>query len=251
MKSTVEQIRARFDHDVERFSNLQTGQSATLDSPLCMDLIATAAAGVTPHVRDLLDIGCGAGNYTLKFIEKLAANGAISATTAIHLNCTMVDLSRPMLDKALQRVTPQTTGNVQTLQGDMRELDLGEEAFDVVLAASTLHHLRTDGEWHAMFTKIFRALRPGGSFWIFDLIQQVHPAVDALMQERYATYLESLKGGGDAGRSYREAVFKYVAEEDTPRSIGFQLAVMRDTGFTGEEILHKNGPFAAFGAIKK
>lgn len=28
MKSTVEQIRERFDHDVERFSNLETGQSA-------------------------------------------------------------------------------------------------------------------------------------------------------------------------------------------------------------------------------
>jgi hypothetical protein len=28
MKSTVEQIRQRFDKDVERFSNLETGQSA-------------------------------------------------------------------------------------------------------------------------------------------------------------------------------------------------------------------------------
>jgi tRNA (cmo5U34)-methyltransferase len=29
-KSTVEEIRARFDHDVERFSNLETGQAATI-----------------------------------------------------------------------------------------------------------------------------------------------------------------------------------------------------------------------------
>jgi tRNA (cmo5U34)-methyltransferase len=32
-KSTVEQIRERFDGDVERFSNLETGQSATIDAP--------------------------------------------------------------------------------------------------------------------------------------------------------------------------------------------------------------------------
>ena len=32
-KSTMEQIRARFDRDVERFSNLETGQSATVDAP--------------------------------------------------------------------------------------------------------------------------------------------------------------------------------------------------------------------------
>ena len=35
MKSTVEEIRQRFDKDVERFSNLETGQSATIDAPWC------------------------------------------------------------------------------------------------------------------------------------------------------------------------------------------------------------------------
>ena len=44
MKSTVEEIRARFDNDVERFSNLETGQSATIDAPLALELIAEAAA---------------------------------------------------------------------------------------------------------------------------------------------------------------------------------------------------------------
>src|SRR5262249_6939545 len=37
MKSTVEQIRVRFDNDVERFSNLDTGQSATIDAPLVLE----------------------------------------------------------------------------------------------------------------------------------------------------------------------------------------------------------------------
>ena len=44
MKSTVEEIRLRFDADVERFSNLETGQSATVDAPLAMALVAQAAA---------------------------------------------------------------------------------------------------------------------------------------------------------------------------------------------------------------
>ena len=33
MKSTVAEIRQRFDADVERFSNLETAQSATVDAP--------------------------------------------------------------------------------------------------------------------------------------------------------------------------------------------------------------------------
>ncbi|HEU0005994.1 MAG TPA: class I SAM-dependent methyltransferase, partial [Terriglobia bacterium] len=63
-KSTVEQIRQRFDKDVERFSNLETGQSATIDAPLVLDLIAKAATAANPDAEQLLDIGCGAGNYT-------------------------------------------------------------------------------------------------------------------------------------------------------------------------------------------
>jgi len=244
MKSTVEQIRARFDQDVERFSNLETGQSATIDSPLCLDLVASAAAAVTPWATDVLDIGCGAGNYTLKVLEKLAARGP----DADAVNCTLVDLSKPMLDRAVQRVGERTRGTVRALQGDMRELDLGERAFDVVVTAATLHHLRADEEWRQMFARIFRALRPGGSLWIFDLIEHVHPPMEKLMWERYGAYLEQLKGGGDAGRAYREQVFAYVRQEDTPRPVTFQLAKMREAGFVDEEILHKNVLFAAFGA---
>src|SRR4051794_5330463 len=57
-KSTPEQIRQRFDNDVERFSNLETGQSATIDAPLVLDLIAEAAAATTPGARAVLDVGC-------------------------------------------------------------------------------------------------------------------------------------------------------------------------------------------------
>lgn len=32
-KSTREEIRARFDNDVDRFSNLETGQQTTIDAP--------------------------------------------------------------------------------------------------------------------------------------------------------------------------------------------------------------------------
>ena len=42
---------------------------------------------------------------------------------------------------------------------------------DVILAASVLHHLRSDAQWRAVFDKFFRALRPGGAIWVFDLIE--------------------------------------------------------------------------------
>lgn len=235
MKSTVDEIRRRFDADVERFSNLDTGQSATVDAPLAMALVAEAAAATTPNARQVLDIGCGAGNYTLKLLEHLP-----------NLDVTLIDLSRPMLDRAVERVKSATTGVVHAVQSDIRDLDLPSEGFDLILAAAVLHHLRTDSEWQAVFENLHRALRPGGSLWVFDLVESSIPSVQRLMSRRFGEYLSTFKDD-----AYRDHVFAYVEKEDTPRSLIFQLDLLRKVGFAQVEVLHMNVCFAAFGAVKR
>ena len=233
-KSTIEQIRERFDADVERFSNLETGQSATIDAPLSLTLIADAASRVNPGARSLLDVGCGAGNYSLKILERLP-----------NLEVTLIDLSRPMLDRAVERVSRVTSGRVTALQGDVRELPMGESRFDIICAAAVLHHLREAEEWHSVLSRLHNALKAGGSLWISDLIEHSDPRVQALMWKRYGAYLTQLKD-----EAYRDHVLAYVAQEDSPRPLMFQLDLLRTVGFQEVEILHKNSCFAAFGAIK-
>jgi tRNA (cmo5U34)-methyltransferase len=234
MKSTVDEIRARFDQDVERFSNLETGQSATVDAPLGLELIAEAAAACTPQARRLLDVGCGAGNYSLKLLERLPG-----------LDVTLIDLSRPMLDRAELRLRESSAKSVRALQADVREVELGESAFDVIVAAAVLHHLRTDAEWEAVFAKFHRALAPGGSVWVFDMVEAELPAVRPILWARYGRYLEGLKGP-----AYRDHVFAYIEKEDTPRPLVYQLDLLRRVGFGGVEVLHRHSCFAAFGAVK-
>jgi tRNA (cmo5U34)-methyltransferase len=234
MKSTPEQIRERFDRDVERFSNLETGQSATVDAPLVLDLIAQAAAATTPHARAVLDVGCGGGNYTLKFLEHL-----------VDLDVTLIDLSHPMLTRARERVSQATRGAITLIQGDIREIALEPESQDIILAAAVLHHLRGDSEWQAVFAKFFTTLKPGGSLWIADLVQHGLPQIQDLMWNRYGDYLTQLKG-----ERYRDEVFAYIEREDTPRPLLFQVDQLREAGFREVEILHKNSCFAAFGAMK-
>lgn len=240
-KSTVEEIRARFDADVDRFSNLETGQSAAIDSPLCLERIADAAAAMTPAAKRLLDVGCGAGNYAIKLLGKMSG----SAGQTSDCDVTLLDLSRPMLDRAKERVGAATSGKVEILQADVREADLGRERFDVIVTASTLHHLRTDDEWQTVFAKLFAALRPGGSLWIYDLLESDSPAIAALDRAGYAAYLEAL-----GGRSYVEKVFTYIEAEDTPRSLEYQLDLLKQVGFSQTHVLHKRFCFAAFGGIK-
>ena len=234
MKSTVEEIRERFDNDVERFSNLETGQSATIDSPLALELIAQTAAAVTPHATHILDVGCGAGNYTLKLLQYLP-----------DLNVTLVDLSFPMLERAQERIRAITPGEIVTLHSDVRALDLGTGRYDIILAAAVLHHLRTDEEWLKVFSAFHAALRPGGSLWIFDMVESSIPAVKDILWERYGAYLTQLRD-----EAYRDHVFAYIEKEDTPRPLLYQLDLMRQVGFSAVDVLHKNSLFAAFGGIK-
>ncbi len=81
--------------------------------------------------------------------------------------------------------------------------------------------------------------------WIADFIDHNTPTIRSLMHDRYGAYLESLRGP-----EYRDAVIAYTEKEDSPRSLNFQLDLLRDTGFHQIEILHKNATFAAFGASK-
>src|SRR6185436_14122891 len=118
------------DADVERFSQLATGQQAAMDAQVILDVVAhSAACHVRPHGQ-LLDLGCGAGNFTLRVLKEVSP-----------LDCVLVDLSGPMLERAELRVKTATSGSIQTIQSDIRALALKSESFDIILAGQVFHHL--------------------------------------------------------------------------------------------------------------
>ena len=234
-KATLQQIRERFDQDVERFSHLETGQSATIDAPLAMELITQAAVASTVPINRVLDVGCGAGNNTLKLRQVLGHDFVVD----------LLDLSQPMLERATQRVRSAGAVDIHVGPGDIRDAQLPEDAYDVVLAAAVLHHLRDDADWERVFSKLYRLLRVGGSVWITDLVWHETLGVQQLMWQRYGDYLSEL--GGEA---YRDRVFAYIDQEDSPRPVTYQLDLLHRVGFQHVELLHKNSNFAAFGAIK-
>lgn len=233
-KSSIDAIRQRFDNDIDRFSDIETGQKSTIDASLAMELITQSAFNSTKRIQRVLDIGCGAGNNTIKLSEYVSP-----------FDCDLVDLSLPMLERAQQRISEVNTGDIRIFQGDFRGIDLPEKVYDVILAAAVLHHLRDDQDWESIFSKIYLLTAPGGSVWITDLISHETESVQSLMWTRYGEYLCSVGGG-----SYRDKVFNYIDMEDSPRPVTYQLDLLRKVGFTHVELLHKSSCFAAFGAIK-
>lgn len=235
-KSTIEDIRSRFDNEVERFSSLETGQAATLDAPLAMSLITAAAVACTKNFRRVLDVGCGAGNNTLR-LHQVAAH---------DFDVDLLDLSAPMLARAAERVRAINSGAIRTFQADFRTAALPDGGYDVILAAAVLHHLRDDDDWLHAFRKLYALLAPGGSVWITDLVCHEQSEIQDMMWDRYGQYLTSI---GDT--DYRDRVFAYVDREDSPRPVTYQLDLLRSVGFASVDLLHKNSCFAAFGAVKR
>jgi tRNA (cmo5U34)-methyltransferase len=231
-KASVEEIRARFDNDVERFSNLDTGQMSTQDAALVLDLISAAARRLTPNATRLLDLGCGAGNFSLKLAQVFSFELV-----------TLVDLSAPMLERASARLSAAGVPS-HPIQSDIRDIQLPPASQDLIVAAAVLHHLRDAHEWAAVFANLFQALRPGGALLIWDLVAHDIPALQDEMWFRYGEYLAALRGD-----AYRDHVLAYVAYEDSPRSVPFQLQQLTAAGFTAD-VIHKNGCFAALAAHK-
>lgn len=213
-KCTIEDIQKRFDNDVERFSNLDSGQSSTIDAPLALELITEAAFCSSKPINKILDIGCGAGNNTLKLLQK-----------SPNFDCDLLDLSKPMLQRAYERVSPQTTGVVNIIQGDFRTAQLQENSYDVILAAAVFHHLREDNDWKQAFSKVFRLLKTGGSVWITDLVTQESEPVFEMMWNKYGQYLTEL-----GGQQYQKKVFDYIDFEDSPRPSYLSVGTTKKSG---------------------
>jgi hypothetical protein len=75
-----------------RKNNLETDQSATIDAPLTMALVAQAVSATTPHARHVLDVGPGRELH-----PQVARTSPLSGGDALCL-------SRPMLDRVTERV---------------------------------------------------------------------------------------------------------------------------------------------------
>jgi SAM-dependent methyltransferase len=106
----------------------------------------------------ILDLGCGTGRLTLP----LARDG--------H-NVVGIDLSKPMLARARQRVQRAARPVAQRcliMRADLRSLPIRGHFPLVIAAFHTVQHLVDDGDLLALFRAVRRAIAPDGWF-AFDL----------------------------------------------------------------------------------
>jgi 2-polyprenyl-3-methyl-5-hydroxy-6-metoxy-1,4-benzoquinol methylase len=107
--------------------------------------ILTHVGNVQGH--DILDLGCGTGLYSRKFIEAGASK------------LVAIDISEAMVESARRQTMYNGVSEFYVADAS-KPLHLGQ--FDLVLAAWILNYASNEVELLSMWSNIFKSLKPGG-----------------------------------------------------------------------------------------
>jgi SAM-dependent methyltransferase len=107
--------------------------------------------------NSVLDLGSGAGN------DCFVARSLVGETGKV----TGLDFTEEMVQKARQNLAKTEFKNIEFVQGDIEEMPLPDNSFDVVISNCVLN-LVPDKQ--KAFSEIHRVLKPGGHFCISDVV---------------------------------------------------------------------------------
>jgi ubiquinone/menaquinone biosynthesis C-methylase UbiE len=175
-------------------------------------LYRTLPAGFQPS--SILDFGCGNGNGTAFLMPHFP-----------NAQYTLLDASNEMLQACGERFAEKK--DTQYVESYFQEADFPANSFDLVIAAFSLHHLKSE-EKAEVFKKIYSWLRPGGVLTSSDLhATKRDPAYPQLIIEEWKTFATN------QGTPVEEwdNLMDHHAKYDTPDAYPDQLEWLQAVGF--------------------
>ena len=187
------------------------------------------AAGKAPRV---LDLGAGTGLLSARVLERFP-----------EARLTLIDLSEGMLGMARRRFEDAPEGQVTLTVGDYATMDLSGP-FDAVISALSIHHLE-DGAKRALFSHVFRALRPGGVFVNADQIAGPTLSRDALYR---ALWLRAVRAAGVPESDLDAARERMTHDRLAP--LAAQLDWLAEAGFAEIDCGYKHWSFVVYAGVR-
>lgn len=178
---------------------------------------------------NVIDVGCGTGTIA-KRIKGRYHNARI----------TCLDFADNMLQMAGGKL-----GNGPGLKyvlADIRTYDF-DRAYDVVASSLALHHLPTDEDKKTFYTKVSRALRPGGFFYNADVVLGQSDAWQHSYMEKWK---EFMRRSVDDAEIENKWIPSYE-NEDRPARLVDQIEWLKNIGLSDVDVLWKYYNFAVYG----
>ena len=124
------------------------------------------------------DLGIGDGLLTMMLAE-------------VADEVTAVDLSDEMLAHLATRASTKGFANIRTVQGELDDLPLESECYDVVVLSQALHHAERP---ERALREAVRITAPGGKVLVIDLLAHSEDWVREKLQDRHQGFTESALG---------------------------------------------------------
>lgn len=195
----------------------------------CYDAFYRRATDLIAHdARNILDLGAGTGLLS-QFVRQWYPNAHI----------VLADLSEPMLAKA--RVRLANDNNVTFEVTDYTTAPING-TYDSIVSALSIHHIDDDAK-RALFAKIFKALRPGGTFVNAEQVAGPTPCFDRYNREWHEA---SARAAGTDDAEWAASMERM--QHDQPSDVESQLRWLREAGFDAADCVFKDHRFAVLAA---
>jgi tRNA (cmo5U34)-methyltransferase len=199
--------------------------------PGCDTFYRWALDLVPARAKVIVDLGAGSGLLTALLRDRFP-----------QAKIYLVDFSAAMLDLARQRFGDDS--HLDYVHADYVKDQLPDQVCCFVSSLS-IHHLE-DGDKRALFPKLFKLLKPNGTFVNADQVAGPTPDLEA----RYkALWLEQVRAAGATDQQIADSLFRQ--QEDRCASVEAQLAWMRDAGFADADCWYKEARFAVLAGTKR
>lgn len=205
MEQPLEEMRAFFTARIDDYD-----RHMLEEVPGCREGYTRLAALLPEDTTQLLDLGCGTGLELESIFKRFPT-----------LHVTGVDFTPVMLEQLRSKYPDKA---LELIAGDYRTVVLKPGRYDAAVSFQTLHHLSPD-EKQAVYTRLCKALKPGGCY-----IEGDYMLTDP--QEEAFYFQESERLRAEQGLS-AEVMLHY----DTPCTVEHQIDLLTRAGFTDVQMV--------------
>lgn len=171
--------------------------------------------------RQILDLGCGTGNLTLRVLEMFP-----------EAQITALDLSEEILG-----VCRRQCGDDRTtyLQQDFGQLDLPDAGFDLVVSSIAIHHI-DDTAKQVLFRNVLASLRPKGIFTFVDQFRGETPAIYEKHMQVWKSFTDSKGVPSEEWQMWME----HQDQHDFHATVSEQMRWLSEAGFVEVDCIWKH-----------